>query len=233
MSIQEQTIVRHGMRVDLGLRDFMVKVYGFMGLGLALSAIVAFGTASSPAMMRAIFGTPLQWVVLFAPLVMALLLRGRLHRISGLAAASLFVGYSGMMGLSLAWIFSVYTGSSIASVFGVSAAVFLSMGIYGYATKRDLTSMGSFLIMGVWGLIIASLVNLFLRNPMTDLMLSAVAVLIFTGLTAYDTQEIRLAYNAADGNEVSIKKAVLGALELYIDFINIFLNLLRLFGDRK
>lgn len=233
MEVRKQTVAQQRVRVDQGLRAYMVRVYGVMALGLALSGVIAFATASSPAVLNAIFGTGLRWFVMFAPLFMVMALAGMLHRMSSAVATACFVGYASLMGVSLSTIFLVYTHGSIASTFGVSAAVFASMGVYGYTTKRDLTSMGSFLIMGVWGLIIASLVNLFLKNSMMDWMLSVVTVGIFTGLTAYDTQKIRMIYNAADSTNVLGKKVVMGALCLYLDFVNIFLSLLRLFGDRK
>lgn len=233
MEIRGQAVASQRVHVDQGLRAYMAKVYGVMALGLALSGVVAFATASSPAMLNAIFGTGLRWVVALAPFLMVMVLAGTLHRMSSTAATACFVGYAGLMGLSLSTIFLVYTRGSIVSIFGVSAAVFASMGLLGYTTKRDLTSMGSFLLMGVWGLIIASFVNLFLRNSMMDWMLSIVTVGIFTGLTAYDTQKIRMIYNAADSADKIGKKVVLGALNLYLDFVNIFLSLLRLFGDRR
>lgn len=233
MEVGRQTVTSQRIHVDQGLRAYVAKVYGVMGLGLALSALVAFATASSPTMLNAIFGTGLRWIVPLAPLLVVMILAGALPRMSSATATLCFVGYSGLMGLSLSTIFLGYGYGSIASTFGVATVLFASMGIFGYTTKRDLTSMGSFLIMGVWGLIIASLINLFLRNPTMNWMLSIVTVGIFTGLTAYDTQKIRMIYNAADSADMMGKKVVLGALNLYLDFVNIFLSLLHLFGERK
>ena len=219
--------------VDAGLRSYMIKVYSYMAMGLGLTGLVAFVTASSPAFFQAIFGTPLMWLVMLAPLGIVFFLSARIGTLSLSAAQTTFWIYAGVMGLSLSSIFYVYTGQSIARLFFVSASVFGAMSLYGYTTKKDLTSMGSFLYMGLIGLVVASIVNLFLQSTALQLMLSYVGVLVFTGLTAYDTQVIKELYFEADSTEVAGKKAILGALNLYMDFINLFLALLRIFGDRR
>ena len=219
--------------VDAGLRNYMMKVYGYMAMGLGLTGVVSFLTASSPAFFHAIFGTPLAWVVIFAPLGMVLFLSAKISSLSLSTAQTLFWVYAGTMGLSLSSIFYMYTGQSIARLFFVSASVFAAMSLYGYTTKKDLTNFGSFLMMGLIGLVIASVVNLFLQSTALQFGLSCIGVLVFTGLTAYDTQMIKELYFESDSIEVAGKKAIIGALNLYLDFINLFLSLLRIFGDRR
>ncbi|RZI46817.1 Bax inhibitor-1/YccA family protein [Candidatus Finniella inopinata] len=234
----DQPIIRNSSAaqawdVDAGLRSYMIKVYSYMAMGLGLTGLVAFVTASSPAFFQAIFGTPLMWVVMLAPLGIVFFLSARIGTLSLSAAQTTFWVYAGVMGLSLSSIFYVYTGQSIARLFFVSASVFGAMSLYGYTTKKDLTNVGSFLFMGLIGLVIASMVNLFLQSTALQLALSYVGVLVFTGLTAYDTQVIKELYFEADSTEVAGKKAIIGALNLYMDFINLFLALLRIFGDRR
>jgi FtsH-binding integral membrane protein len=219
--------------IDEGLRAFMIKVYMYMAMGLALTGIVAYGIASSPDMLRLIFATPLKWVFMLAPLGVVLFLSARISHIKFATAQMLFWVYAALMGISLSAIFMVFTGESITRLFFVSASVFGTMSIYGYTTKRDLTAFGSFLFMGVIGIVIASVVNIFTQSSMMQMVISSIAVLVFTGLTAYDTQAIKSVYYDADDMEVAGKKAVFGALQLYLDFINIFISLLQLFGDRR
>ncbi|OFW80933.1 MAG: hypothetical protein A2887_03970 [Alphaproteobacteria bacterium RIFCSPLOWO2_01_FULL_40_26] len=219
---------------DSALRDYMVKVYNFMAIALGISGVVAFLVASSPALMQLFFGTPLAWVVMLAPLGFVIFFSVKLNSISAQKAQNYLWIYSGLMGLSLATIFVVYTGTSVARVFFITASVFGAMSFYGYTTKKDLTGMGSFLIMGLIGIIIASLVNLFLRSSAMEFAISIIGVFLFIGLTAYDTQRIKQTYYHFAGNsEMVSKMAVLGALNLYMDFINLFLMLLRFFGDRR
>jgi FtsH-binding integral membrane protein len=220
---------------DMGLRAYMLKIYNYMAIALGLTGVVALGTASSPALMQAIYGTPLQWVVALAPLGIVMFLSFRVMKLSTAAAQAWFWVFAAAMGLSLSSIFMLYTGQSIARVFFITAGVFGSMSLYGYTTKKDLTGMGSFLIMGLWGLIIASLVNMFMHSSALQFAISAIGVLIFTGLTAYDTQKIKHMYYAVGGGnaEVAGKAAIMGALTLYLDFINLMLMLLRFFGDRR
>jgi FtsH-binding integral membrane protein len=187
----------------------------------------------NPEMMMNLFHSPLIYVAMFAPFGVVLFLSLRISRMQASTAQLLFWVYAGLMGISMSFILSMYTTASVANIFFITASVFGSMSIYGYTTKKDLTSMGSFLIMGVWGLILASLINMFMHSSAFQMMISMVTVLIFTGLTAYDTQNIKEVYLSSDSTEVASKKAIIGALQLYIDFINIFISLLRLFGDRR
>ena len=216
------------------MRAYMVKVYNFMSIALAISGVVAFLVSSSPQLMAMIFGTPLSWVVMLAPLGFVIFLGAKFNSISAETAKTYLWIYSALMGISLSTIFVVYTGTSVARIFFITASVFGAMSLYGYTTKKDLTGMGSFLMMGLIGLIIASVVNIFLKSSALEFALSAIGVLIFIGLTAYDTQRIKQAYYQASGNsELVAKMAVMGALNLYMDFINLFLMMLRFFGDRK
>ncbi len=219
--------------IDEGLRAYMLRVYNYMASGLALTGIVALGVASSPTLLKAIYGTPLLWVVMFSPLIVVFFLSARVNRMSLGAVQATFWTFAVLMGLSIAYIFLIYTGASIARVFFITAGTFGAMSLYGYTTKRDLTGWGSFLFMGLIGIIIASIVNIFLASPALYFAVSVIGVLIFVGLTAYDTQKIKEMYAAADSTAVSGKKAIMGALRLYLDFINLFLMLLRLFGNRN
>jgi FtsH-binding integral membrane protein len=219
--------------IDLGLRAYMQRVFGMMGLGLGITGLVAFWVSNSPTMLQAIYGTPLIWVVFLAPVIMAFIFGMRIHAMRASTAQIMFWVFSGVMGLSLASIFLVYTGESITRTFFIAAATFAATALFGYTTKRDLTGMGSFLLMGLIGLIIASVVNIFLVSSALQWTISVLGVLIFTGLTAYDTQKIKEMYFEGDGAEVGTKKAVIGALNLYMDFINLFLFLLQFFGDRR
>jgi FtsH-binding integral membrane protein len=219
---------------DSALRDYMVKVYQYMSIALAISGLVAFMVASSPALMQAIFGTPLAFVVMLAPLGFVIFFGFKLNSISAEKAKSFLWIYSALMGLSLATIFAVYTATSITRVFLITASTFGAMSIYGYTTKKDLTSFGSFLIMGLIGIMIASIINIFLKSSGLDFAISFLGVFIFIGLTAYDTQRIKQTYyHFAGNNEMVSKMAVMGALNLYMDFINLFIMLLRFFGERR
>jgi len=219
---------------DSALRDYMVKVYQHMSIALVISGLVAFLVSSSPQLMQAIFGTPLAYVVMFAPLVFVIFFGFKLNSMSSEKARGYLYFYAGLMGLSLATIFVVYTGASITRVFLITASTFGAMSLYGYSTKKDLTSFGSFLIMGLIGIMIASLVNIFLKSSGLDFAISLIGVFIFIGLTAYDTQRIKQTYYHFAGNDEMVNKmAVIGALSLYMDFINLFIMLLRFFGERK
>ena len=228
------------VQIDQGLRSYMLRVYNYMGAGLAITGAAAYGTfhaavdgAGLTSFGHAIFETPLRWVLLFAPIALVMLLSFRIHRMSVQAAQATFWGYAALVGVSFASLGLVYTSASIAQVFFITAGAFGALSLYGYTTKRDLTGLGSFLFMGLIGLIIASLVNMFFQSGMMALVLSAVSVLIFTGLTAYDTQKIKEMYFEADDVATVGRKAIMGALSLYLDFINLFLSLLRLFGNRN
>ena len=219
--------------IDEGLRSYMLRVYNYMASALVLTGLVAYGTANTPALMNVIFGTPLMWVVILAPLGMVMFLSAKIQTMSVTAAQATFWIFSVLMGMSLASIFVIYTGTSIARVFFITAGVFGAMSLYGYTTKRDLTGWGSFLFMGLIGIILASIVNWFLQSSAMEFAISVIGVLVFVGLTAYDTQKIKEAYAESDSAAVLSKKAIMGALRLYLDFINLFLMLLRLFGNRN
>jgi hypothetical protein len=219
---------------DMGLRDYMIAVYRYMALALLLTGLVAFTVSQSTTAMNAIFGSPLLWVVALAPVGIAFYMGAAFNRMSVAQAQTLFWVYSATIGLSLASIFMMYTGESIARVFFITASVFGAMSLYGYTTKKDLTGFGSFLIMGLIGVIIASLVNLFLKSSAMDFVVSLIALFIFIGLTAYDTQKIKHSYyQFAGSGDTAAKVAIFGALSLYMDFINIFVYLLRFMGDRR
>jgi len=231
-----RTQMRAGARaadMDVGLRAHMQKVFGLMGMGTAVTGLVAFFTAQSPAMLDLIYNTPLRWAVIFAPLAFVLVLSFGIHRMRASTAQLTFWAFAAIMGLSLASIFLVYTHASITRVFFISAATFGALSLYGYTTQRDLTGVGSFMFMGLIGIIIASLVNIFLKSSGLDWAISVIGVLVFVGLTAYDTQRIKEMYDVQDDGTVTGRKAVMGALSLYLDFINLFLMLLRIFGDRR
>ncbi|MAH83951.1 MAG: hypothetical protein CBB68_06250 [Rhodospirillaceae bacterium TMED8] len=219
--------------IDEGLRTYMLKVYNYMCIGLGLTGSVAFATSTSPTMMQAIYGTPLQWVVMLAPIGLVFFLAAKVPSMKASTGQALFWLYAGLMGLSLAYIFAVYTGESVARVFFITAGAFAGLSLYGYTTKKDLSGMGSFLIMGVIGILIAAVVNMFLESSALQFAISVIGVLVFAGLTAYDTQRIKSMYYAGDTAEAAEKKAIMGALTLYLDFINMFIFLLHLFGNRE
>ena len=226
--------------IDEGLRAYMLKVYNLMALGLAITGVAAylsfqfaFADGQLTAFGQAIYVSPLKWVVMLAPLALVFFLSFRIHTMSVSAAQSTFWAYAALMGLSLSSIFMIYTGQSIVQTFFVTAASFGALSLFGYTTKRDLSGMGSFLVMGLFGLIIASLVNLFLASSALDFAISAIGVLVFAGLTAWDTQKIKESYFDADSGEVAGRKAIMGALQLYLDFVNLFLFLLRFLGNRE
>jgi FtsH-binding integral membrane protein len=218
--------------IDIGLRGYMLQVYNFMAAGLGLTGLVAF-MAVATGLYQRIAGTPGVWVVMLAPFAMVMMLSFRIQKMSLVAAQATFWGYAALMGLSLAGIFLIYTGASVARVFFIAGATFAAMSLYGYTTKRDLSRFGSFLIMGVVGIMLASLVNLFIGSTGLQLVVSVIGVLLFTGLTAYDTQRIKEIYLAGDTGEIQGKKALMGALTLYLDFINLFVMLLNITGQRR
>ncbi|WP_406872991.1 Bax inhibitor-1/YccA family protein [Aminobacter sp. P9b] len=238
--------------IDEGLRAYMLKVYNLMALGLAITGLAAFGTmmlattndpATAVATMGngkmltslgvALYGSPLKWVVMLAPLGMVFFLSARIQSMTTSGAQTAFWVFAGLMGLSLSSIFLVYTSASIVQTFFVTAAAFGALSLFGYTTKRDLTAMGSFLIMGVFGILIAMVVNIFLQSSALQFAISAIGVLVFSGLTAYDTQKIKEMYFDGDDALVSGRKAIMGALTLYLDFINLFSFLLSFLGNRE
>lgn len=227
------TLATDRAEIDAGLRSYMLRVYNYMASALLLTGIVALLVSQNATLMGAITGTPLQWVVMLAPLGLVMFLGFRINQMSVTAAQATFWIYAALVGLSISYIFLAYTGASITRVFFITAASFGGLSLYGYTTKRSLSGFGSFLIMGLIGLVIASVVNIFLKSPMMMFIISGVGVLIFAGLTAYDTQQIKEMYYENDGRDVAAKKSIMGALRLYLDFLNIFLMLLQLFGDRR
>ena len=245
------TAARAGADVDQGLRSYMLGVYNNMVMGLAITGLVALGTkmlattndyASAVVPFRgtyltsfgyALYGSPLRYAVMLAPLAFIFFFQFRIDRMSAASARNMFFAFSAVMGLSLSSLLLFYTGQSVALAFFETAASFGALSLYGYTTKRDLTPIGSFLVMGLFGLIIVSLVNVFVHSSALQFGISILAVGIFAGLTAYDTQSIKEMYWEHDGYEVATKKAVNGALRLYLDFINIFTALVQLTGNRN
>ncbi len=218
--------------IDEGLRAYMLRVYNYMAVGLAITGVVAYFAAAS-GLYIAIAQTPLIWVVMLAPLGMVFLLSARVHKMSTSGAQIAFWVFSALMGLSLSYIFLAYTGTSITRVFLVTAASFGALSLYGYTTSKDLSGWGSFLFMGLIGIILASIVNIFLASSAMQFAISVIGVLVFAGLTAYDTQQIKEMYFEGDSQLVAGRKAIMGALRLYLDFINLFIMLLSLFGNRE
>jgi len=219
--------------IDAGLRQFMISVYNYMASGLALTGVIAY-VAAETGLYESLIKTPLLfWAVMLAPLALVLLLSFRIEKMSLGAAQVTFWAYAGLVGLSLSGIFLVYTGTSIARTFFITAATFLAMSLYGYTTRTDLARVGSFLLMGLFGIIIASLVNLFLASSAVQLAISVIGVVVFVGLTAYDTQRIKDIYLDSDSTVIAGKKVIMGALALYLDFLNLFVLLMQLTGDRR
>ncbi len=227
--------------MDLGLRSYMLKVYNYMAGGLALTGAAAFGTYNMAVdaggnltpLGVTLFHGPLMWILLLAPLALVFFLSFRIQTMSVGAAQLTFWVYAALVGVGFTPLALVYTSGSLVQAFLVTAAAFASLSLYGYTTKRDLTGFGAFLFMGLIGLIIASLVNVFLQNSAMNFALSVIGVLVFTGLTAWDTQRIKNMYFAGDDGVMMGRKAIMGALTLYLDFINLFLSILRLMGDRR
>ena len=223
--------------VDAGLRAYMLRVYNYMAIGVALTGVAAWLTyqmvLTNPGLQQTLFSGPLYLVLLLAPLGLVFFLSFRIQHLQPATAQGLFFFYAALLGVSLTPIFIIYTGASIARVFFISAASFGALSLYGYTTQRDLSGFGSFLMMGLVGIIIASLVNIFLKSSAMEFVISVVGVLVFAGLTAYDTQQIKEMYSVNDDGTAAGRKAIMGALRLYLDFINLFLMLLRLFGDRR
>jgi uncharacterized protein len=217
--------------IDAGLRAYMLRVYNYMAAGVGLTGLVAMLTyqLTGPALLQ----SPLMWVFMLAPLALVFFISSRINTLSAEAARRLFFIYAASVGLSLSTIFHVYTGASITRVFFISAAAFGALSIWGYTTQRELSGFGTFLFMGLIGVVIASLVNIFLRSSGLDWMISIIGVGVFAGLTAYDTQRIKGMYDRSDDATSSGRKAVMGALSLYLDFINLFMMLLRLAGSRR
>ncbi|MBM3605949.1 MAG: Bax inhibitor-1/YccA family protein [Alphaproteobacteria bacterium] len=229
--------------VDEGLRAYMNKVYGLMAVGMGVTAVAAYGISTAAvtpdgqlsALGAAIYTSPLRWVIMFAPLLMVFAFGAAINRLSLGAATGVFYAFSAMMGLSISSIFLVYTGTSIVQTFLVTAIAFAGLSLWGYTTKKDISGWGSFLIMGVIGLIVASIVNIFLQSSGMQFAISVLGVLIFAGLTAYDTQNIKNTYLQMAGSDADFigKTAIMGALRLYLDFLNLFMFLLQFMGNRE
>ena len=232
--------------IDEGLRTYMLRVYNYMASGLALTGIVAYITADASVIMNeygqivaltslgaTLFQSGLRWIVMLSPLAFVLFLSFGLHKMNFATAQTVFWMFAAVMGISLATVFIEFTGASVARVFFITADTFAGMSLYGYTTKKDLSGWGSFLFMGLIGIIIASVVNMFIASSALHFAISVIGVLVFVGLTAYDTQQIKLMYAEADDSETMGKKAIMGALRLYLDFINLFIMLLHLFGQRR
>jgi uncharacterized protein len=226
---------RGGSAIDEGLRAHMQRVYNMMSLGLVVTGVIAYWVGNTPQLFQAFHGTIISWVIILAPLGIVFfgLTPSKVQRMSVGAVTGLYFLLTALFGISLSYIFLAYASESIARVFFITAGMFAATSIYGYTTKKDLTSMGSLLIMGVIGLIIAGLVNIFLQSAMVHFVTSVIGVIVFTGLTAWDTQRIKETYSAAHTGDTATKTAIMGALSLYLDFINLFMYLLRLFGNSR
>ncbi len=244
--------VRADASIDEGLRAYMIRVYNLMALGLAITGMAALGffsvattgdAAAGVAQIReglyltqigvTVWTTPLKWVVMLAPLAMVFFLSFRVHKMSVSAAQTTFWAYAALVGLSLSTVFLVFTSESIVRTFFITAASFGALSLWGYTTKRDLSGMGSFMVMGLFGLIIAMVVNMFLQSSALQFAISGIGVLVFAGLTAYDTQAIKEMYYEGDDDVIAGRKAIMGALRLYLDFINLFMFLLQFLGNRE
>ena len=227
------TSAQSGALYDEGLRQHMLRVYNYMGLGLVVTGLVAFMVSSTPALYVPIFSSPLKWVVMLAPLAFVLLFSFKMQTMSAASAQAMFWAFCAVMGLSLASVFLVFTGTSIARTFFIAATMFGATSLYGYTTRRDLTQFSSFLIMGLIGVVIASIVNIFLGSTALQFAISVIGIAVFIGLTAWDTQSIKEQYAENFDAESRQKLAVFGAFSLYLNFVNIFQLLLNFTGERE
>ncbi|RCL00052.1 MAG: putative membrane protein [Candidatus Tokpelaia sp. JSC188] len=222
--------------IDLGLRNYMLGVYNLMAIGLVITSVAAMAMSwfsfNNPAFAQLVYGSSLRFIIMCAPLIAVLFLSFNIHNLSTNAARTLFILYAALVGVSLSAIFLFYTMTSITQTFFISAASFGSLSLYGYTTKRDLRPVGSFMFIGLVGLLIAGIVNVFLASSVLQFAVSVIGVLIFAGLTAYDTQMIKEMYYESDTNETMNRKIVMGALNLYLDFVNMFVFLLQFLGNR-
>lgn len=224
--------VIEGTSYDIGLREFMLSVFNNMALGLGITGVVSFFVGTSPELLQLFFAGPQRWVVILAPVAMVFFISFKIGSMSPAVARIWFLVYAAVMGLSLSTLFAVYKLGSVATIFFATSAIFGTMSVYGHTTKRDLSQLGSFLIMGVIGILIAAVINLFVQSSVVTTGISILAVLIFTALTAYDVQMLREIYYNTSGEDRE-RAGIMGALALYLDFINIFINLLQLLGERK
>ena len=231
------TAAAQASQIDVGLRQYMLGVYNHMTTALALTGFFAFAmkwaALSIPGVAQLVFGSPLQYVVMFAPFALVMYLSFSIQSMPAGRARAVFYIYAALMGLSLSSILLAFTGASVARAFFITAGAFAGLSIYGYSTKRNLSAMGSFLVVGVWGLFLAMIVNIFVGSAQIEFLISIVGVLLFAGLTAYDTQKIKSMYSAGDDRATAGRKSIFCALTLYLDFINMFLFLVRLIGNRE
>jgi FtsH-binding integral membrane protein len=231
------TAAAEATQVDVGLRSYMLGVYNHMTTALLMTGFFAyamkFAVMNVAGVGQLVYGTPLKWVVMLAPLGLVFWLSARIQSMSASKARNLFYVYAALMGISLASVLLMFSTASVARAFFITAGAFAGLSLYGYTTKRNLSAMGSFMIIGLFGLIIAMIVNIFVASTAMDLMISVLGVLIFAGLTAWDTQKIKLMYMAGDSEAERTKKSIFGALTLYLDFINMFMFILHLFGNRE
>jgi FtsH-binding integral membrane protein len=231
------TAAAEATQVDLGLRSYMLGVYNHMTTALLMTGFFAYAmkwaTLNVAGVGQLVYGSPLKWVVMLAPLGLVFWLSARINSMSATKARNLFYVYAALMGLSLASVLLMFSTASVARAFFITAGAFAGLSLYGYTTKRSLSAMGSFMIIGLFGLIIAMIVNIFVASTAMDMMISVLGVLIFAGLTAWDTQKIKLMYMAGDSEAERTKKSIFGALMLYLDFINMFMFILHLFGNRE
>lgn len=224
-------VVGGAVALDAGLRNYMLRIYNYMAAGVGLTALVAWLTyrLTGPALLQ----SPLMWIFILAPLALVFFISARINTLSATTARALFFAYAALVGVSLSILLHIYTSSSITRVFVITAAMFGALSLFGYTTRRDLSGFGTFLFMGLIGIIIASVVNLFLRSTELDWLISVVGVGVFAGLTAYDNQRIKAMYDRADDEVSTGRKTVIAALSLYLNFINLFMMMLRLAGSRR
>ena len=224
--------------IDEGLRSYMLGIYNYMATAIGVTGVAAFGTATwatnNPAVANALYNSPLKWVIMIAPLAFVMVISFGINKLSKSSATAIFYAFAAVMGVSMSWIFLVYNIPSIVQTFFVTAAAFACLSLYGYTTKRSLSGMGSFLLMGLFGLIIASIVNIFLQSGALAFAVNVIGVLIFAGLTAWDTQRLKETYDMVAGHtEAMAKSSIMGALSLYLNFVNMFMFLLQFTGNRE
>jgi len=232
------TATRTGAEIDQGLRSYMLGIYNYMASAIGVTAVAAFGMATwasnNAAVANTLYNSPLKWVLMLAPLAFVMVLSFGINKLSKTAATGVFYLFAAVMGVSMSWIFMVFNVPSIVQTFGVTATAFAALSLYGYTTKRSLSAMGTFLMMGLFGLIIAMVVNLFMQSGALAFAINVIGILIFAGLTAWDTQRLKNMYDSVRGNtEAMAKSSIMGALNLYLNFVNMFMFLLNFMGSRE
>ena len=235
---QTGTAARTGAEIDQGLRSYMLGIYNYMATAIGVTGVAAFGMATwasnNPAVANTLYNSPLKWVIMIAPLAFVMVISFGINKLSKSAATGIFYAFAAVMGVSMSWIFMVYNIPSIIQTFFVTASAFGALSLYGYTTKRSLSGMGTFLMMGLFGLIIAMVVNLFMQSSALSFAINVIGVLIFAGLTAWDTQRLKNTYDMVAGNaEAMAKSSIMGALSLYLNFVNMFMFLLSFLGNRE